>query len=979
MLEKLAVGVAGFLLSLGASVSTAELPRKVKTPGEEYPNVDVIYDSVTAPHGEQLRTIITKPHDATGKLPVIFVAGWLSCDSVESPPDKEPGPGVVHHDATALAFRELAQLRDFVFFRMDKQGCGDSEGNCAETNFESELAGYRTAFHALKNYNFIDTNRVYILGISNGGGFAPLVPETDAEQKQVRGYIVVGGWVKTWFEHMLEIERRRFALMGKSPGEVNQRMEGAATLYHDWLIKNKDVNQILRENPALAELWPEGKDHAHLYGRPLAFYQQLQKLNLAAAWARVNVPTLVLHGQFDWIMSREDHELIAQIVNANESGTARFAEVPEMGHTFQHYLSFADAFHGKEAPFERKPVQLVIDWLNDEKLKKASATSLSDIERAKHPLAVTEFGNQTRDKIFDVTLKQALRLALDESPYFDLLPDNQGDADEVSVAGLIAKRGNRFIIELRATNVRNGQTLAEESVDAEDRQDVVRALGQATKKLRTRLGESAESVYQFSTPLQIATSTSLEALEVWSLGLETKQSQGAAAAVPFLQQAIQLDPNFATALFDLGLIYRNSQQESLARDLLVRAFAQRDRATVRRRFSIDGMYHSFVKVEYDQTVDAYRQWMRAYPKDERPVSNLGSFYGDICEYDKAIARFKEARQMNPKNFVVHENLVELLTAAGRFQEAREAYSEMMRMKLDDDAPHVYLYSVAFLENDEKKMANQVAWFNGKVDVQHEILSEQADAEAYKGHLARARELTKQAIESALEAHNKDQEAAWLLNAAWREEVFGNPQQAHEQAAHAMELAGDSREGEALAAILFARTGDVARATAAADDLQKRYADHPVVQSYWLPCVRAQIALTKKNPIAALELLRAAERYDSLLPQVAYYSPMASVVLRAEAYLAIGQPAQAAKEWERIISTPGIVQLSATAPIAKLRLAQTYAKQHVKAQSVAAYRDFLSLWKDADAAIPVFVEAKSEFSQLQSVRHTTAGRTAAHRK
>jgi hypothetical protein len=175
-----------------------------------------------------LRTIITKPHDARGKLPVIFVAGWLSCDTVEAPPNKDPGPDNVRHDATGLAFREIAQLPGFSFFRVDKQGVGDSEGNCAENDFESELAGYRAAFRALKNYDFIDTSRVYILGISNGGGFAPLVPETDAEKEQVRGYIVVGGWVKTWFEHMLEIERRRFGLMGKAPGEVNERMKAAA-------------------------------------------------------------------------------------------------------------------------------------------------------------------------------------------------------------------------------------------------------------------------------------------------------------------------------------------------------------------------------------------------------------------------------------------------------------------------------------------------------------------------------------------------------------------------------------------------------------------------------------------------------------------------------------------------------------------------------------------------------------------------------
>jgi pimeloyl-ACP methyl ester carboxylesterase len=287
---------------------------------------------------------------------VIFVAAWLSCDSVEAPADTK--------DESGLVFRGLAQLPEFALFRVDKQGVGDSEGVCSETDFDSELAGYRAAFRALNGYDFIDPRRVYILGISNGGGFAPLVPETGAEQAQVRGYISVGGWVKTWFEHMLEIERRRFALSGKSPGEVNDRMRGAAALYDEWLIKGRSVDDILKEQPRLAELWPEGKDHAHLYGRPLAFYQQLQKLNLAAAWARVNAPTYVLRGVFDWIMSREDSELIAAYVNRN-GDLASFYEIPDTGHTFQHYLSLADAFKARQAPFDPKVTGLLVDWLRN--------------------------------------------------------------------------------------------------------------------------------------------------------------------------------------------------------------------------------------------------------------------------------------------------------------------------------------------------------------------------------------------------------------------------------------------------------------------------------------------------------------------------------------------------------------------------------------------------------------------------------------
>ena len=343
-------------LSLASLVRADDLPRKLKSARESYPNVDVIYDSVTAPDGKRLRTIVTKPRSAKVKLPVIFVAGWLSCDSVEAPADTK--------DESGSVFRGLAQAPGFALFRVDKQGVGDSEGVCGENDFDSELAGYRAAFRALKSYDFIDPNQVYILGISNGGGFAPLVPETEADQKQVRGYISVGGWVKTWFEHMLEIERRRFALMGKSPSEVNDLMKRVATLYHEWLIKGRSIDEIIKEQPQLAELWPEGEDHAHLYGRPLGFYQQLEKLNLAAAWSRVKAPTYALHGQFDWIMSVEDSDLIAEYVN-QKGDLATFYVIPNTGHTFQHYLSWADAFKGKSAAFDPKVIALLTDWLRN--------------------------------------------------------------------------------------------------------------------------------------------------------------------------------------------------------------------------------------------------------------------------------------------------------------------------------------------------------------------------------------------------------------------------------------------------------------------------------------------------------------------------------------------------------------------------------------------------------------------------------------
>ncbi|MFL6530618.1 MAG: alpha/beta fold hydrolase, partial [Chthoniobacterales bacterium] len=289
-----------------------------------------------------------------GKLPVIFLAGWLSDDSVEAPNDTK--------DPSGLLSRGLAELPGFATFRVDKPGSGDSDGNCAETDFDTELAGYRAAFAALSRYDFIDANRIFILGVSNGGGFAPLVPPTPADLARVRGFVTIGGWAKTWFEHMMEIERNRLTLDPQSPADVNTGMKELAGFYSDMLLKGEMPRQIFARRPAAGKLWP-GDDDTHLYGRPVAYYQQLQKLNLADAWSKVTVPTLVLHGQFDWIMSRENSELIASIVGAKSPGLAEFAELPNTGHTLQSYLSMADAFRNRQQPFNPAVVKRIGDWI----------------------------------------------------------------------------------------------------------------------------------------------------------------------------------------------------------------------------------------------------------------------------------------------------------------------------------------------------------------------------------------------------------------------------------------------------------------------------------------------------------------------------------------------------------------------------------------------------------------------------------------
>ncbi len=278
------------------------------------------------------------------------MVGWLSCDSVEAP------PGI--HDPTQRVFQAIAQLPGFATVRLDKAGVGDSDGDCAATDFVTELDGYRQAFRWVREATFVDTARLFLFGISNGGGFAPLV----AEGTPVRGYVVDGGWIKTWYEHMLEIERRRLGLAGTGAAEIAPLMKSDAQLYSAYLLDRQSPARIFAGHPELKRQW-EG-DPEHQYGRPVAYYQQLQDLNLMAAWSQVKVPVLALHGEFYWIMSREDFQILVSLVNRNEPGAAELIELPATGHTFEHYSSQQAAFAGEQLPFDPAVATRITTWFD---------------------------------------------------------------------------------------------------------------------------------------------------------------------------------------------------------------------------------------------------------------------------------------------------------------------------------------------------------------------------------------------------------------------------------------------------------------------------------------------------------------------------------------------------------------------------------------------------------------------------------------
>jgi pimeloyl-ACP methyl ester carboxylesterase len=350
--------------------ATVTLPRKADPAtrkDESYPGVVVRYDAIRDAGGHRLRLIVTHPqlppHSKRGgvRFPTIFVVGWLSCDTVEAPPGTT--------DATQLVLQSIVKLPGFATVRLEKPGVGDSEGDCAATDFLTELAAYRQAFREAQHYPFVDVSRLFLLGLSNGGGFAPLVAEGTA----VKGYVVDGGWIKTWYEHMLEIERRRLVLVGTSPSVINSRMRQVAELYSAYLLDCRSPAEIFSRRPELKELW-QG-DPQHQYGRPVAYYQQLQDLDLMAAWSRVGVPVLALHGEFDWIMSRDDPAILVSLVNRNAPGAAEFVELPQTGHTFEHYGSLEAAFAGNQLPFEPSVAERVTEWFDRHRFGEPSGSA----------------------------------------------------------------------------------------------------------------------------------------------------------------------------------------------------------------------------------------------------------------------------------------------------------------------------------------------------------------------------------------------------------------------------------------------------------------------------------------------------------------------------------------------------------------------------------------------------------------------------
>lgn len=340
-MKNIRCAVASLLICALPIQASSQTSGAATPPREQFKNAVAQYDWVANPKDQRIRTIVTRPKNATGKVPAIFFVGWLSCDSVEYINGET--------DAFGAIFWRLIETSGFATMRMDKPGVGESEGHCAQTDFQTELDSYRAAFASLAKYEFIDQNKIFVIGLSNGGGTAPLVVGDHA----VRGFIAASSWGRTWYEHMLELERER--LMRDSSltsGQVNEAMKGFTDFYSLYLTHGKTPGEISKEHPEWKSLWYDEPDGQ--YGRPAAFYQQLQALNLGKLWQEVTTPVLVLHGTTDTIMSRADSIAIADTVNRAHPGHAEFIEVEGGDHLLASHNKLIDSVVPKMLDWMRK-------------------------------------------------------------------------------------------------------------------------------------------------------------------------------------------------------------------------------------------------------------------------------------------------------------------------------------------------------------------------------------------------------------------------------------------------------------------------------------------------------------------------------------------------------------------------------------------------------------------------------------------------
>jgi len=609
----------------------------------------------------------------------------------------------------------------------------------------------------------------------------------------------------------------------------------------------------------------------------------------------------------------------------------------------------------------------------------------------KDTIVLAEFANSTGDAVFDGTLRQGLSVQLEQSPFLSIISDEQvkqtlqlmgqkpdarltpevarelcqrtGSAADLE--GSIAQIGTQYLLTLRAVNCISGATQVSTEARASDKNHVLDALGNTASEIRNKLGESLSTVQNFDTPLEQATTPSLEALKAFSAGRRVLFTTGSVETIPFFKHAIEIDPNFALAYAWLARVYGNIGESGPAAESIQKAYDLRERTSEAERYFISANFDLEVTGNSENAQKTDELWIQAYPRAEEPHAELSALILPIFgQYEKAVKEAREAIRVNPDFPVSYLPLMYNYIALDRFDEAKAAYGQALAQKLNDSEYPIPIYQIAFLQNDAAGMAQQAVSSAGQLGIEDKLLSLQAESAAYSGRLRDAREFSRRAVDSAERAGQKETAATYYSMSGLREALFGNGDDARRRAtlAIASSMSLDTQYG---AALTLAYAGDNARAQAMAGDLGKRFPQNTILRFNYLPTLTAKLAINRGDASEAIESLKAAAPYD-LGQMTAFDYPWTAlypVFVRGEAYLAAHQGREAAGEFQKILDHRGIVVIEPIGALAHLQIGRAYAMQGETAKARAAYQDFFTLWKDADPDIPILKEAKAENAKL----------------
>jgi DNA-binding winged helix-turn-helix (wHTH) protein/tetratricopeptide (TPR) repeat protein len=601
----------------------------------------------------------------------------------------------------------------------------------------------------------------------------------------------------------------------------------------------------------------------------------------------------------------------------------------------------------------------------------------------KDTIVLADFTNATEDPVFDETLKQGLRVQLEQSPFLNILSDQrvgeglrlmgrpqderitpalarevcQRMGSKAFLTGSISSLGTHYVVGLSALNCQTGDALGDAQMETESKERVLKALGEAATKMRERLGESLASIQKYDAPVDVTT-PSLEALRAYSLGMKTWFAKGDLPSLPFFQRAVELDPKFAMAYARLGMVYDNLDERALAIENTKKAYELREKVGEWEQLYLKAHYYDRVTGELEKAAQVYEAWKQVYPRDWAPYNNLRGIYALFGEYEKALENAREAVRLDPGNEDNLMGLGRVYIALNRLAEAATVFKQAEDRKLEGQGLLWGRYELAFLKDDAKEMERLLTSAASDPGSQGNVLVWSSLWEGNHGKLSAARDLLQTAAKSA--QRDKAMEWAGFLQAGTGllEAYFGDSQEARAHADAAARLAMN-RDTAMMAARDLALAGDAKGAEKLAADLSQRFPLDTEVQRYWLPTIRAAAALDRKNGSEAIEQLKLVSSYE--LGAIGWMEP---VYLRGQAYLMVHDSGAAVAEFQKILDSRQIVELNPVGVLAHLGLGRAYALQGDAAKARAAYQDFLTLWKDADPDIPILREAKTEYARLQ---------------